>query len=117
MIPQSIKDKIEVEYPDNHYTGVTNEEMGNLRKAAEHGYELAMEQNKSLMDEINELKMANMTHEYNNAEAERFFPELKRQIEEPLLDENKELKEENEKLKKEIDGLAKDYPYYPMGMK
>jgi len=45
-----------------------------------------------LAAENNRLKMDNMTHEYNQAEAEKFAPEYKRQIEEPLLAEIERLK-------------------------
>jgi chromosome segregation ATPase len=52
-----------------------------------------------LKAKINDLTMDNMTHEYNQAEAEKYFPEYKRQIEEPILEKLEELKAENERLK------------------
>ncbi len=61
-----------------------------------------------LKAENERLKMDNMTHEYNQAEAEKFAPEYKRQIEEPLLAEIERLKKENEyylKDLKRLDGL------------
>ena len=42
--------------------------------------------------ENNTLKMDNMTHEYNQAESEKYAPEYKRQIEEPLLAEIERLR-------------------------
>lgn len=51
-----------------------------------------------LKAKINELTMDNMTHEYNQAEAEKFAPEYKRQIEEPLSQRISELEAENERL-------------------
>ena len=56
----------------------------------------------ALEKENNDLKMDNMTHEYNQAEAEKYFPEYKRQIEEPLLEEITALMEENMELKKQL---------------
>lgn len=44
--------------------------------------------------EIKRLKRENMTHEFNQAEAERFLPEYLRQIKEPLEEENKRLRAE-----------------------
>jgi len=45
-----------------------------------------------LKEKVNELTMADMTHEYNNAEAEKFQPEYERQIKEPLEQEIERLK-------------------------
>lgn len=47
---------------------------------------------------VNELTIDNMTHEYNQAESERFAPEFKRQIEEPLKERIVELEWDNESL-------------------
>lgn len=42
------------------------------------------DEREKLKDEINRLKIDNMTHEYNQAEAERFAPEYERQQKEEL---------------------------------
>lgn len=46
-----------------------------------------------LQAKVNDLTMADMTHEYNDAEGERFFPELKKQIEEPFKNRIAELEQ------------------------
>lgn len=68
-------------------------------------------------EKINELTMADMTHEYNEAEAERCWPQFKEQIEEPfqkkivtLQSEVDRLKEENEKLWNTLKIIKKQYP-------
>jgi DNA repair exonuclease SbcCD ATPase subunit len=52
------------------------------------------EENERLKGEVEELTMSNMTHEYNNAEAERTWPHFKDQIEEPFKDRISELEQE-----------------------
>lgn len=63
------------------------------------GYSLSQDQigelkkeNDSLKEKVNELTMSDMTHEYNQAEAERFRPEYERQLKEPLEQEIERLK-------------------------
>lgn len=46
-----------------------------------------------LKEKVDELTMADMTHEYNEAEAEKFQPEYERQIKEPLEQEIERLTE------------------------
>jgi len=60
---------------------------------------------------VNELTMDNMTHEYNQAEAERFAPEYQRQIEEPLKARIEELEKENERLRGALGNLLEQYHY------
>lgn len=55
---------------------------------------------KELEAKVNDLTMADMTHEYNQAEAERFAPEYERQIREPLEARIAALEAEVERLTK-----------------
>lgn len=48
---------------------------------------------KYLQKKVDELTMADMTHEYNNAEAERFAPEYEEQIKRPFVQTIGELQE------------------------
>lgn len=58
----------------------------------EREYERQADKIKQLEAKVNNLTMADMTHEYNEAEAEKFRPEYKRQIKEPLENEIERLK-------------------------
>jgi hypothetical protein len=70
---------------------------------------------KALQDaeaEIEALKMENMTHEYNEAERERFQPEYDRQIKEPLKQEINRLKAELEAKEHSIVKRARERDDY-----
>ncbi len=116
QIPTEVMEKIEELYipvKSSDYKTVEDYEIAcsarqELRFAAQYGYRLASpcalcegkeKEIAELKGKINELTMDNMTHEYNKAEAEKYAPEYKRQIEEPLLEKLEELKAENKRLK------------------
>lgn len=68
----------------------------------------------NLKAKINELTMSIKTHEFNSAEAERFFPELIRQIEEPLKEEIERLRKALKEQCKINDAKENDpYWYWP----
>ena len=61
-----------------------------------------------LRGEVERLTMDNMTHEFNQAEAEKFAPEYKRQIRE---DEANKWKEQVRKLREGLGEVLKEYEY------
>lgn len=93
MIPQEIKNMKEV------YEESTLKELGSnpngtrmdiiYRAMHEYGSIVSAEKDKF----INDLKVENMTHEYNQAEAERFRPEYERQLLEGKESRIKELED------------------------
>lgn len=65
---------------------------------------------KELEAKVNELTMADMTHEYNQAESEKFAPEYERQIREPLEARIRELEA------KLLEALQKNVELCKMGL-
>lgn len=89
-----------------------SEELERLKKKCQHETELANFWNdkfknaqleiRKLREQNERLTSENMTHEYNQAEAERFAPEYERQIRGPLEEKISQLQKENEILKRAL---------------
>lgn len=71
-----------------------------LTKALLQLFEKEMEEKN---ERINELTMANMTHEYDEAEAERFRPEYERQLLDPL---QQQIQQKEQRIKELESDLA-----------
>ena len=69
--------------------------------------EMSAKEIEELKREIERLKMDNMAHEYNQAEAQRFAPEYERQIRE---DEADKWREQVRKLREGLEELIREAP-------
>lgn len=98
------KTEIEALEKENEGLKFDNAQLQSALESEKLSHQITQVRIKELEKKINDLTMENMTHEYNEAEAEKFFPEFKRQIEEPL-------KEKIEALEKRVKELV-DYANY-----
>jgi hypothetical protein len=95
MTPSSVQQAIRKKSNKICHCGMPPDQCSHKSKfvnGGEYGYSLAQKEIERLKEKVTELTVSDMTHEYNDVEAERFRPEYERQLMEPLQEKISHLK-------------------------